>query len=82
MNNSIVRRLWIYLRGAIALTAALVSIANIAHAAGATAVPGGVYAWPVPENSRNVRFNGHPVLIAGALPSSAYRFSKVSAMPL
>ena len=65
MNNSIVRRLWIYLRGAIALTAALVSIANIAHAAGATAVPGGVYAWPVPENSRNVRFNGHPVLIAG-----------------
>ena len=27
--------------------------------------PGGVYAWPVPENSRNVRFNGHPVLIAG-----------------
>ena len=65
MNNSIARRLWIYLRGAIALTAALVSIANIAHAAGATAVPGGVYAWPVPENSRNVRFNGHPVLIAG-----------------
>ena len=65
MNNSIVRRLWIYLRGAIALTAALVSIANIVHAAGATAVPGGVYAWPVPENSRNVRFNGHPVLIAG-----------------
>ena len=65
MNNSIARRLWIHLRGAIALTAALVSIANIAHAAGATAVPGGVYAWPVPENSRNVRFNGHPVLIAG-----------------
>ena len=65
MNNSIVRRLWIYLRGAIALTAALVSIANIAHAAGATVVPGGVYAWPVPENSGNVRFNGHPVLIAG-----------------
>jgi murein DD-endopeptidase MepM/ murein hydrolase activator NlpD len=64
MNNSIARRLWIHLRGAIALTAALVSIANIAHAAGATAVPGGVYAWPVPENSRNVRFNGHPVLIA------------------
>ena len=65
MNNSIARRLWIHLRGAFALTAALVSIANIAHAAGATAVPGGVYAWPVPENSRNVRFNGHPVLIAG-----------------
>ena len=65
MNNSIARRLWIHLRGAIALTAALVSIANIAQAAGATAVPGGVYAWPVPENSRNVRFNGHPVLIAG-----------------
>ena len=65
MNNSIARRLWIHLRGAIALTAALVSIANIAHAAGATAVPGGVYAWPVPENSRNVLFNGHPVLIAG-----------------
>ena len=65
MNNSIARRLWIHLRGALALTAALVSIANIAHAAGATAVPGGVYAWPVPENSRNVRFNGHPVLIAG-----------------
>ena len=65
MNNSIARRLWIYLRGAIALSAALVNIANIAHAAGATAVPGGVYAWPVPENSRNVRFNGHPVLIAG-----------------
>ena len=65
MNNSIARRLWIHLRRALALTAALVSIANIAHAAGANAVPGGVYAWPVPENSRNVRFNGHPVLIAG-----------------
>ena len=64
MNNSIARRLWTHLRGAIALTAALVSIASTAHAAGATAVPGGVYAWPVPENSRNVRFNGHPVLIA------------------
>jgi murein DD-endopeptidase MepM/ murein hydrolase activator NlpD len=64
MNNSIAPRLWIHLRGAIALTAALVAIANIAHAAGATAVPGGVYAWPVPENSENVRFNGHPVLVA------------------
>ena len=65
MNNSIAQRLWSHLRGTIALTAALVSIANIAHAASATAVPGGVYAWPVPENSENVRFNGHPVLIAG-----------------
>jgi murein DD-endopeptidase MepM/ murein hydrolase activator NlpD len=65
MNNSIAPRLWTNLRGTIALTAALVSIANIAHAASATAVPGGVYAWLVPENSENVRFNGHPVLIAG-----------------
>ena len=65
MNNSVAPRLWNHLHRAVVLTAALVGIMSIAHATNKTAVPGGVYAWAVPENSENVRFAGRPVFIAG-----------------
>ena len=65
MNHLIADRVWIRFGAAAVLAAALV-LTHIAQAANNTAVPGGVYAWSVPENAQNIRFEDRPVLVANS----------------
>lgn len=48
-----------------AVTITLMLSAAASFATTNTSVPGGVYAWPVPEGATNVRFANKPVLVVG-----------------
>ena len=65
MNHRIADRFWIRVCAAAAVAASL-AFTDVTDAANATAVPGGVYAWPVPENSQNIRFQNRSVLVANS----------------